>query len=650
MADNLVTVVGNIDTLVGSVPPSAKLVFKLNRPAWNNDGDIFTPEFSEVAADVTTGAFSIQLQTTDDFSGTAYYTATLKYKDATDGRPREYELSRFVLPAGTTRILTSLFDIPIPGDMDWFVGWQARIVAAETLAVDSAAAAEADATAAAASEANATAAGSAAVAANAAAQIAKTNAIAAQGAAQAAQAAAEMAATNAQRAAYTLATWSALSAIMGTAAGQGAEVLDADTGTHTDPVVGGTVANAGRFTWSASPAGWKWIGGTGLSGKLDKSEISADSGLSMVMVDQTGAPLWVEAGFDGGPTERVGAAMGPKIASVGGTEISDDTGLAFVATALDGSGNVCATDIELRRDGTFSDRVLRSIAARLTSADLTTALGVRAVSGPAITCLGDSLTAGAGGTPYPTFLATMTGRTVTNLGVGGESSRTITGRIGARPWLATIIGGSIPTSGGVTVSLAGDNGAVSPLDQGDAGVNPCSIAGVVGTLTKSSGVYTFTRQTAGSAVPVAFPAPVITAASAANANDILVVEMGQNDATNDATEIINRARAIIDWMAPLKKFWLVSGLSTSDASYRAPYEAQMLAAFGRRFVNLREWLSSAAAMAYVGLTPTSGDLVNIGIGRVPDSLRSDDTHLNSAGYQAKAYLIYQRGIELGYWS
>lgn len=55
-------------------------------------------------------------------------------------------------------------------------------------------------------------------------------------------------------------------ALTGSTAGQGAEVLDADAGTHIDPVVGGTVNNAGRYTWSASPAGWNRIGGTGLSG------------------------------------------------------------------------------------------------------------------------------------------------------------------------------------------------------------------------------------------------------------------------------------------------------------------------------------------------------------------------------------------------
>lgn len=55
-------------------------------------------------------------------------------------------------------------------------------------------------------------------------------------------------------------TWSALNALSGTFAGQAAEVDASDTGTHTDPVVGGTVSNYGRFAWSSSPAGWKRIG------------------------------------------------------------------------------------------------------------------------------------------------------------------------------------------------------------------------------------------------------------------------------------------------------------------------------------------------------------------------------------------------------
>lgn len=69
------------------------------------------------------------------------------------------------------------------------------------------------------------------------------------------------------------ATWAALSAITPTLIGQGAEVPDSDTGTHTDPVVGGTVPNAGRYTALALTMGaWKRIGDTGLSDKIGLKE------------------------------------------------------------------------------------------------------------------------------------------------------------------------------------------------------------------------------------------------------------------------------------------------------------------------------------------------------------------------------------------
>jgi hypothetical protein len=53
-------------------------------------------------------------------------------------------------------------------------------------------------------------------------------------------------------------TWTALTAVTGTA-GDIAQVVSSDTGTHTDPVVGGTVPNSGVFRYSASPAGWERI-------------------------------------------------------------------------------------------------------------------------------------------------------------------------------------------------------------------------------------------------------------------------------------------------------------------------------------------------------------------------------------------------------
>lgn len=57
-------------------------------------------------------------------------------------------------------------------------------------------------------------------------------------------------------------TWAALAAATDMVAGDRATVTTADTGTHTDPVAGGTVSNSGIFAYSASPAGWQRIGNT----------------------------------------------------------------------------------------------------------------------------------------------------------------------------------------------------------------------------------------------------------------------------------------------------------------------------------------------------------------------------------------------------
>jgi len=62
-------------------------------------------------------------------------------------------------------------------------------------------------------------------------------------------------------------TWTALDATLGTLPNEVAYVYGPDTGTHTDPVVGGTVANAGVYAWSSSPAGWQWVADLTVTGQ-----------------------------------------------------------------------------------------------------------------------------------------------------------------------------------------------------------------------------------------------------------------------------------------------------------------------------------------------------------------------------------------------
>jgi hypothetical protein len=70
--------------------------------------------------------------------------------------------------------------------------------------------------------------------------------------------AAAVLAANQYRVSIAYATYSALAAHSSPTAGQSGAVFN-DAGTHTDPVVGGTVSNAGVYRYSASPAGWERI-------------------------------------------------------------------------------------------------------------------------------------------------------------------------------------------------------------------------------------------------------------------------------------------------------------------------------------------------------------------------------------------------------
>lgn len=61
--------------------------------------------------------------------------------------------------------------------------------------------------------------------------------------------------------AVVAATWSELSgyATGGRVEGDYGKVVGSDSGTHTDPVAGGTVDNRGIYAWSEAPAGWRRV-------------------------------------------------------------------------------------------------------------------------------------------------------------------------------------------------------------------------------------------------------------------------------------------------------------------------------------------------------------------------------------------------------
>ena len=284
-----------------------------------------------------------------------------------------------------------------------------------------------------------------------------------------------------------------------------------------------------------------------------------------------------------------------------------------------------------------------------------------------ITCWGDSLTAGGGWTQT---LSKLSGLPVYNGGTGGENVRTIVARQGGDVMMINSL--TIPADitpiviatraeGGIPTQLGRK---VSPLLQGGAHVNPCYIGDVRGILSwtgsghsDASGTWTFTRDVAGEEVIITRPTAIRTDFDInRNAPKIMVIFIGQNGGYDDVEDLINQHRLMIEH-SNCEDF-VVLGLSSGSAESRADYEAAMKKEFGRRFISLREYLStpiynssgdiiSCYGLDDAGLAMDTNAKTEISSGIVPHQLLSDSVHYTTETKTVIGNLVYKRIKELG---
>jgi lysophospholipase L1-like esterase len=149
-------------------------------------------------------------------------------------------------------------------------------------------------------------------------------------------------------------------------------------------------------------------------------------------------------------------------------------------------------------------------------------------------------------------------------------------------------------------------------------------------------------------VSVSAGTEIITAASKKNLDYFTVIFIGQNGGWDDPAELIEQQRAIINHQSANSDKFIIIGLHTRTAYEREMLEAAMVTEYGRRYINLREYMSSNG-IKDAGLKATREDFEMMVEGRTPPSLLAKDgVRLTPKGYELVGQLVYERMDELGY--
>ncbi|MQT93014.1 SGNH/GDSL hydrolase family protein [Pseudomonas helleri] len=371
--------------------------------------------------------------------------------------------------------------------------------------------------------------------------------------------------------------------------------------------------------------------------------------MSFALGDEDMNSSWLQTDRRGQPTRYAAKCMGAKMRPEDAPALIDGASKAAVIEAGFGTFDADAndmsfsltdseftqSDLELDRQGRFTQRVINSIAKRI---------GISTVVPPfplaAWACWGDSLTAGG----WPTTLAALCGLPAYNGGWGGQGYSQIAARQGGVPARLTVAGNTIPATGSVTVTAALNN----PLS--DGGGRQGLLAGVLGMLNMAGGVLTFTRSAQGEAVSCPAMSYFTPADGLAHADRHVTIWIGRNSFKDVAPALIVASiRSMIDYLTPRVKRvivmsippWVGEEFGTSGRARLDACNAAIAAAFTEFWLDISAWLRTAEAATAAGITFTSDDLADISNGLTPRSLRSDSGHLNALGNIAIGKRVYQ---------
>lgn len=269
---------------------------------------------------------------------------------------------------------------------------------------------------------------------------------------------------------------------------------------------------------------------------------------------------------------------------------------------------------------------------------------------PRIVCFGDSMTQTTDEkTAYPDVLRELSACEVMNYGVSSENTSMIAMREGGLPVTtgATVIPAEPEL---IPIFLDAENGdPIYYLEFGDGGINPCSIDGIEGKISKLNGAYYFKRSEKGSRTVIEDGTLFTTyAMNDKNEEDILILFTGTNDnpSKKNIFDIIKKQRDMIEYYGTSK--YLVIGLTFSGTMSDLGTVNEILAnEYEDHFLDLRSYLINYG-LADAGITPTSTDRDYISKGKIPSSLMRDYVHGNRHFNRLLAEQVYRRLQYLGY--
>ena len=187
------------------------------------------------------------------------------------------------------------------------------------------------------------------------------------------------------------------------------------------------------------------------------------------------------------------------------------------------------------------------------------------------------------------------------------------------------------------------------LDNGDGGVNPCSISGIEGELQKLNGAYYFMRSKKGERIAVEDGTQFKThGINDAQTGDILVIFAGTNDLpdSNTVRNIISLERRMLD-AAKCDKYIIVGLTYAGGIPEINEVNEALDKEFGEHFVDIRKYMLNYG-LEDAGLTATTKDMADIQKGEIPSSLRNDYVHGNRYYHRLLGEQIYRRMAYLGY--